>query len=78
MGYCPYICIFCKDVRDNGWLIAYEHCLESIMKNRMTQKQIDELLSYANRRGYTLDVCVSCLDDIPVLPFNSIATDSDC
>lgn len=57
MGYCPYLCIFCGDIEDNGWngWGIYEDRASKLTGlpetyfKKVTEKEI------------SLDVCDSCL-----------------
>jgi hypothetical protein len=65
MSYNPYICIFCRDVLNNGW----NHCatfdfstaciLTGFLKNKFSNNIC--------HTGKTLSVCIDCLKKIPAI-----------
>lgn len=63
MGYCPYICILCRDIEDNGWsnLDLFSN-LDRILEDK-GYKIHNKKETY---EGYPLtnDVCDSCLRKI--------------
>jgi len=53
MGYCPYKCIFCKQVEDNGWgATSLAWTLLSLRPDEL-KTELDD--------GETLDVCTDCV-----------------
>jgi len=68
MGYCPYICILCKRIEDNGWGNRFEHNVYMLYKTALL-KGIDVLEPFCDSTinygdtGYDLgsDVCHDCL-----------------
>ena len=72
MGYCPYVCIFCRDVEDNGWNGC---CFDAEKAADLTGDDIEDFEGY-DKCDYTLDVCDDCLRKIPLAP-KSVGSDSD-
>lgn len=69
MGYCPYICVFCKKVKDNGWLCP--NFLDDVLAELLTAEQRLELEAQSELSFPRLkyDVCGECLKHIPVQEF---------
>ncbi len=65
MGYCPYYCIVCKDVEDNGWYKRGEWIHEKFDLNEVKNVlKVDCNLDkgYFIEKGivYTYSICTRC------------------
>lgn len=62
MGYCPYMCVYCGDIEDNGWdntqyctMVISQHYYECKIKN------LNEIRDECNS---SYDVCNTCFHNL--------------
>jgi hypothetical protein len=58
MGYCPYLCIFCKDIQDNGWDNGSFSCKKA---SKLTGTSINYFKDRVRDEDLSLSVCDDCL-----------------
>jgi len=65
MGFCPYYCVFCGTVEDNGWGFSSYNLSEVQKKNKKCWTRNDYGSHYDNY-GLTPDICLECVMTIKV------------
>jgi NADH:ubiquinone oxidoreductase subunit F (NADH-binding) len=55
MGYCPYMCVFCGEIEDNGWYLVGDKHLHELLDNHR------KLSKFFKDEECGQDVCVFCI-----------------
>ncbi len=54
MGYCPYMCVFCGDIQDNGWYVIGDWYLPNLLSQYTKSKGFKD-------KDCGQDICIDCI-----------------